>query len=355
MSNKALLVGINRYQPASTPRNLNGCINDVTNMRNVLKTHLGFENEDIRMLVDERATRTNIIQRLNWLIRGVKAGDFLLFQFSGFGSQIRAREGDALSDRMEEVICPHDMNWDDGFITDDELNGIFKKLPQNVLLEVVLDTCHCGPAWSVVSGQSSVVSGQSTNNEQRTTNKSKLSGQSSVEGAAQLTTNNQQLTLVVSRYWPPPADIMARFEGDEDQLKPMRQFKDSASESTHYILWAACQDLQTSAEAFINGSYNGAFTYYFCRNMRASGGSIARNEMLKRLRQSLLHDGYSQNPQLECETALRTLRTLATGEKRSDGRIEKASRRLESERRATTPALASHQHHGRTTTVKLAK
>lgn len=342
MANKALLVGINRYQTASAPGNLNGCINDVTNMRNILKTYLGFENEDIRVLADERATKANIIHRLNWLIRGAKTGDFLLFQFSGFGSRIRAREGDELSDRMEEVICPYDMSWDDGFITDNDLNGIFKKLPQNVALEVVLDTGYSGAAWRDLE--------QQRQGGRPVQEVGFNAGFQDLEQGRPASLPSERPTSI--RCWPPPADIAARFEGEEDQLKPARQFKDSARESTHYIVWTACQDIQASAEAFINGSYNGLFTYYFCRNIRAAGGSMARDEMLKRLRQSLVHNGYSQNPQLECEAALRTLRTLSTAERKGDGRL---SMRAESERRATTPALAAHQHHGRATTVKLAK
>ena len=57
------------------------------------------------------------------MVKSAVKGDFLIFQFSGHGSQIRDREGDELSDHMDELICPYDMNWDDGFITDDILRG----------------------------------------------------------------------------------------------------------------------------------------------------------------------------------------------------------------------------------------
>ena len=109
MANRALLVGINDYQGIS---DLRGCINDVTNMRDILKTHLGFTNKDIRVLVDRRATRANILKRLRWMVDGAKPGDFLVFHFSGHGSQIRDRDGDELQDQMDELICPWDMNWD---------------------------------------------------------------------------------------------------------------------------------------------------------------------------------------------------------------------------------------------------
>lgn len=36
----------------------------------------------------------------------------------------------------------------------------------------------------------------------------------------------------------------------------------------NHVLFSACRDNQTSADAYIGGSYNGAFTYYFCKHLR---------------------------------------------------------------------------------------
>ena len=44
MAKKALMVGINDYKSIN---DLSGCINDVTNMRNILTTYLGFTNKDV--------------------------------------------------------------------------------------------------------------------------------------------------------------------------------------------------------------------------------------------------------------------------------------------------------------------
>jgi hypothetical protein len=50
----------------------------------------------------------------------------------------------------------------------------------------------------------------------------------------------------------------------------------------------------------INGSYNGAFTYFFCKHMRDANAALTRSEGLKRLRASLRFNKYVQVPQLEC-------------------------------------------------------
>jgi hypothetical protein len=281
MARKALLVGVNDYQGVS---DLNGCINDITNMRSILKTYLGFQNREIRVLTDSRATKASILYRLNWLIDGAKAGDYLVFHFSGHGSQIRDRDNDELKDHMDELICPHDMDWDGSFITDDKLNEIFKKLPEGVLLEVFLDSCHSG------TGLKNMDLGRPD----------------------ELGPENP----VLIRYLPPPADIVCRHDGEEEELKPLRGFRSKTRSTVHHILWAGCRDNQTSADAYIGGAYNGAFTYYFCKHMRDSGGSLSRAELLKRVRASLRFNGYSQIPQLECAATVRDARAFAAAAKK---------------------------------------
>ncbi len=142
MARSAVLVGINDYGGTG---NLQGCVNDVTNVRHILKTYFGFLNSEIRVLVDQRATKVNIIDRLEKMVANAKRGDHLVFHFSGHGSQIRDRgEQDELNDHLDELLCPHDMDWDGNFIIDDQLRSIFSKLPASVSLEVILDCCHSG-------------------------------------------------------------------------------------------------------------------------------------------------------------------------------------------------------------------
>ncbi len=49
---RALLVGINAYPE---PYQLNACVSDVTNMRDILLKYYGFENDGVRVILDERA------------------------------------------------------------------------------------------------------------------------------------------------------------------------------------------------------------------------------------------------------------------------------------------------------------
>ena len=97
-----------------------------------------------------------------------------------------------------------------------------------------------------------------------------------------------------------PVDILCR-QADEDDLK-LQKIGRADNPLTHF-LFAGCKDTQTSADAYISGAYNGAFTYYFCKTLRDAQGVITRAELLKRMRASLKHEGYEQIPQLECPAA----------------------------------------------------
>jgi len=103
-----------------------------------------------------------------------------------------------------------------------------------------------------------------------------------------------------SRFLPPPMDILCR-QLDEEDLPEVRLLKET--NPIGHVLFSGCKNNQTSADAYISGSYNGAFTYYFCKHIRSTQGIISRSELLKRLRASLKHEGYNQVPQLECQAA----------------------------------------------------
>lgn len=269
MANKALLVGINKYKMSGA--DLQGCVNDVTNMRDILLKYFGFTTKNIRMLVDERATKKNIMARLTWLTGGAKANDELLFHYSGHGSQIVDRDGDELKDKMDEIICPHDMDWDGNFITDDDLRGLFANLPRGVNLEVVLDSCHSGTGTREMPA---------------------------------ITGLPAELSFK-PRFLPPPVDIACR--ADED-MEVRRLLK--GNNPLNHVLFAGCRDNQTSADAYINGSYNGAFTYYLSKHLRDTQGDITRAELIKRVKASLKFNGFSQIPQLEAPAAEKKKKVL---------------------------------------------
>ncbi len=260
MTRKALLVGINDYKEIN---DLNGCVNDVTNIRDVLLRYYDFTVPDIRVLVEKE----NILSRLKWLVTGAKKGDILVFQYSGHGTQIRDRNGDELKDHMDEAICPWGTNWDGGLILDDDLCEIFQGIKTGVTLEVILDSCFSGTGTREIALEK----------------KMKI------------------------RFLAPPIDIECR---NEEGLKVRNIGRKETNRKHNHVLWSGCKESQTSADALIGNTYNGAFTYFFCKHIRKTQGRISRSELIKRVKASLKYEKFSQVPQLETSDAAKKQKNI---------------------------------------------
>ena len=82
----ALLVGINDYGQGF---NLKGCVTDVERQKELLIHRFGFNPQDIVTLTDKKATRQGIETVFaEHLIKQAKAGDVVIFHFSGYGNYV---------------------------------------------------------------------------------------------------------------------------------------------------------------------------------------------------------------------------------------------------------------------------
>jgi hypothetical protein len=274
---RAVLVGIDRYERPDIPT-LHGCVNDVALVRGLLKEYFAVPNERIRVIVNERATKANILHRLVDMIQRSEPGEVLVFYYSGHGSQVRDRDGDELADALDEIICPYDMDWDrKTYIVDDEFDRIFETLPDDVLLEAFFDCCFWGA------------------------------------GPRGFGPVAQSLRRDV-RYLPPPFDIAARAEGDEDNLQ-IHRLRDSQLLVDRHVAWGASREGQEAAEDYIDGQANGVFTYWGCRFIaenieRVDRESYTREQLLEDVRRYLHTLGYAQTPELAAPSDLRAAAPL---------------------------------------------
>lgn len=275
MTKKALLVGINDYAPVGVGGpDLNGCVNDVQDMASTL-CGMGIipaSPASLRILTDARATRKNILDGLKWLVTGAKAGDVLVFHYSGHGTQVADISGDD-PDKRDEAICPHDFNTA-GFITDDTLRDIFKGVSSSVNLDVILDSCFSGTGTRALQ-------------------------------ALDFLPEEERITY---RYLEPPLDYGFFLDANPDL--PAKRFArwNSLGATTrdavevpnlNHVLWAGCRDNQTSAEKKINSVYRGVHTYCFCQCLRRLGLGITRRQLDKALTLAVKNQGVSQIPQTE--------------------------------------------------------
>ena len=90
--------------------------------------------------------------KLTDIIRKAKAGklDHVVFSFSSRHPGAGPVNDEGESDHVDEAFACYDIaqkgaDWDrDTVIVDDELHALLSGHPENVLVEVFLDTCHSG-------------------------------------------------------------------------------------------------------------------------------------------------------------------------------------------------------------------
>ena len=151
---RALIVAIGSY-PTNSGWNKLSSANDARLMRTILISQ-GFKDSDISTLLDEKATKANILKALENLIVQSQKGDVVVFHFSGHGQQIADKNGDEL-DGYDESLIPYDARktvsaqyHGEKHLLDDELNGLLYRLREKVGIKgdiiFFLDACHSGTA-----------------------------------------------------------------------------------------------------------------------------------------------------------------------------------------------------------------
>ena len=266
MVKKALLIGINYTGTSSA---LQGCIQDVYNMRDVLKTHFGYEDKNIRLLSDKDKivpTKANIINSIVWLISNLQKDDVLFFHYSGHGSNIRDINKDE-TDRIDEVLVPLDYQKQ-GFIADDWLyTNFICKIPKDVSLWACSDSCHSGTIFD-------------------------------------LKHNYKSLCKLKKCLLKPDMSYKSN-EWTDTFIYSIEKSKDIQG---NICMFSGCMDPQTSADTYEENKFQGAFTYCFLKciknhTIESNGGkkldsNIKLRDILKEVNCLLQINGYSQCSQL---------------------------------------------------------
>lgn len=147
-SRRALLVGINDY-PNRGDR-LEGCVNDTFLMSAMLQ-ECGFAPEEIRVVLNERATAKEILDRLQWLLDDLRPGDERVLFYSGHGARMPVYGPSDEVDHINECLVPYDFDWTrERAITDMQLAELYSQLPYGAYFVGIFDCCHAG--WMTRQG-----------------------------------------------------------------------------------------------------------------------------------------------------------------------------------------------------------
>ncbi|HWP92509.1 MAG TPA: caspase family protein [Thermodesulfobacteriota bacterium] len=254
---RALCVGINDYPYEGN--DLNGCVNDANAWAGLLTKQYGFPKSDVKVLLDSEATKKNIMKALKRLMAGARPGDILVFTNSSHGSYVADTSGD--EEKYDEILCPYDI--EDNHILDDELRELIANLKSGVNMTVILDNCFSGTATRAAVAE--IIPGLKTPDDRRV------------------------------RFLSPALRGLPVLQNPWS-AKPNSKMKQPESKMME-ILLSGCTDKEYSYDAFFDGVYHGALTYYAIQAIRQANYKLTYSQLHKRI-VNLISD-YPQHPQLE--------------------------------------------------------
>lgn len=252
---RALLIGINKYK--AVPK-LQGSLNDIETMRQILLTRWGFADKNIVVLTDEAATRDGMLAALEQLAKVAGPNDTVYFHYSGHGSQVDDLNGDEPDDHLDETLVPQDGRTP-GIrdITDDELDAIFARMAAKNAF-IVLDSCHSGTATRSLDIRTRSI----------------------------------------------PQDSRIDIYKKAEEAKPKTRAIVPVITSRYVVMTGAASH-QEALDGPVDGRYHGFFTYSLAKSLSAAGPGASPREVFTGVEQELkriqTHFGRSSMPEPQLE------------------------------------------------------
>jgi hypothetical protein len=252
MKRYACCVAINDYRGSAN--DLRGCVNDARDWADLIKSQ-GWEDKNITMLLDRRATYKNVTNAWKKIFDQAVSGDKVFISFSGHGSHLADKDGDE-GDGRDECLVLYD-----GYLIDDEIRKIFSLKKEGVDLFFVSDSCHSG-----------------------TVTRAFLKAMSDEEYYS------------APRFLPPEDDL----EEAAIQTLPLQKksLGSPSEDDMNHILLSGCLPTEYSYDARIGGQFRGAMSFYATRIIRKNP-DITFEQFHKELKKILPSARYPQTPQLE--------------------------------------------------------
>lgn len=269
---RVLGVGINKYPDSP----LRGCVNDISITRELVKKYKYIDsNSDVRILFDDRAPTYEIEERMKWWIAEPMVHSNILFHYSGHGAQIPIVDykNNQEFDGMDEIICPHDFNWEDHFINDNFIAKILGRKPPTTKAVMIFDCCHSGTIYRDTK-KWIVYDSKCLNTPE--------------DMMMRVPTYDSNTLSLLSGDSIRPIDI------DLLQKPPIK--KKEVLEVHNCIIISGCKDYQTSADARMpSGLYHGALSY-FLQRIWYQNPNISVPDLETAVRTELRKAGFSQEP-----------------------------------------------------------
>lgn len=277
MAKNALCIGINNYP--GTQMDLQGCVNDANDWAAALAAR-GFK---VAKLLDGQATKAAMVKAMNDLIGTAGKGDSLVITFSGHGTYQPDEDGDE-ADGLDEALCPYDLQTNGAALVDDEIRAIFGARKAGVRLVLISDSCHSGTV----------------------TRAARAEKDADTRPRFMPMGNWLPAKLLPKDRAGKPATTMVAPAGTSPLLG-------AYSNKLGDLLLSGCKEGPNnySYDARIAGRFNGAFTYYALKALKALKEGATYADWHKAIVKYLPSASYPQSPQILGSEGARKGKVLA--------------------------------------------
>jgi len=289
----ALIIGIEyiQYEKSGELDRLPGCINDTKTMHNLLSKRLAVPDSNITIMTDNLSTDSSNYPS----VKNIKAALAKLVQlaiqskvktlwiaYSGHGSRVNATNAGE-PDNKNSVIVPADF-LDSGFITDNYIaTEILAKLPKDVNVNIVFDSCNSGTATDLpYTFASSTSKAIKENNNKILANVCYLSGCRDDE------TSESTLTVEGPVGGGTPGRATTVLDNGDSGPRSVVFTPRLAHRSIH----------PTTGEVIWRGALTYAFEYVLLSAGITPNVKIGLDILLEAIQVFLKHKGYSQDPEI---------------------------------------------------------
>tara|TARA_Y200000002_G_scaffold240881_1_gene199133 strand:- start:880 stop:2304 length:1425 start_codon:yes stop_codon:yes gene_type:complete len=214
---------------------LRGCINDTKKIIDFLKNKCGYNDENITLLTDETDIKPNKENIINAINNLAKKSKDCKELWFSYSGHGSYLYGNSENDNKDEALVPLDYQ-SSGLIKDNTIyNNLVKKIPSDCKLFSIVDACHSGTSL----------------------------------------------------------DLPYVYRLDTG-IKVNRQDENLAN----IVKISGCRDNQTSADAYINGKFQGALTFAFIKTMEDFNYNFTSKQIIKRVKNYLNDNNFPQIPTL---------------------------------------------------------
>jgi hypothetical protein len=294
----ALLIGVDFYFPNRLPDggsygHLSGCVRDISYVEAFLKSRLDLPDDHITKLTATNSgqgkptepetdwpTYANMVTAFRQVIDQTQPGDRVYVHYSGHGGRTTTAYPELKSDGRDEGLVPTDIGAASArYLRDVEIHHLLQEMVEKeLILTVVLDSCHSGGATRAVNGQ---ILGATPRG---------------IPGVD--TTARPSDSLVADR-----STLMAAWQGQStEQSRAAKATNGWLLEPKGYTLLAACRANELAYEYPFNGKENnGALTYWLLDTLREAGPLFTYKMLSDRIMAKVHGQFAQQTPMLQGE------------------------------------------------------